>query len=497
MPSLSFEKFAELAKSYNLIPLSDEMPADLDTPVSAFLKLKSDEYDFLFESVVGGEKWGRYSFLGTHPQKVYFLEGKNFRIHNLRAKTFKDYPFTGDPMNTLREILGDLNPYEDPALPRFFGGLVGYLSYDMVRHFDAISLTNPRGLDVPDLCFLHTDTVVIFDNLGQLMKIVCPVTLPREIKPDTELLKMLYDEACVKIAAVKETLSKPCPQESFLPAPQAASPEVTEDLSKSEFMELVAKAKDYIEAGDIFQVVLSNRFTLASAHTDPFTVYRRLRRLNPSPYMFYLKIKDLAVVGASPEILVRLEDEKVTVRPIAGTRRRGKTDEEDKALENELLQDPKELAEHIMLVDLGRNDVGRVSQIGSVSVDEEKTVERYSHVMHLVSQVSGHLGAGKDAFDVIAAAFPAGTLSGAPKIRAMEIIEELEKTARGLYGGAIGYVSFTKNTDLAIAIRTAVFSGDKAVVQAGAGIVYNSDPESEYQECVNKAMAVVKAIQGT
>lgn len=496
MPSLSFEKFAELAKSFNLIPLSDELPADLDTPVSAFLKLKTDEYDFLFESVEGGEKWGRYSFLGTRPKKVYFLEGKNFKIYDLRAKTFEDCPFIGNPMNALREILEDLNPYEDPMLPRFFGGLVGYLSYDMVRHFDAISLSNPRGLDVPDLCFLHTDTVVIFDNLGQVMKIVCPVALPQGVKLDTELLKTLYGEACTKIEAVKEALGKPCLQESFLTAPQAVSSDVTEDLSKSKFMELVAKAKEYIEAGDVFQVVLSNRFTLASAGTDPFTVYRRLRRLNPSPYMFYLKIKDLAVVGASPEILVRLEDEKITVRPIAGTRRRGQTDEEDKALENELLQDPKELAEHIMLVDLGRNDVGRVSQIGTVSVDEEKTVERYSHVMHLVSQVSGRLGAGKDAFDVIAAAFPAGTLSGAPKIRAMEIIEELEKTARGLYGGAIGYVSFTKNTDLAIAIRTAVFSGDKAVVQAGAGIVYNSDPESEYQECVNKAMAVVKAIQG-
>lgn len=496
MPSLSFEKFAELAKSYNLIPLSDEMPADLDTPVSAFLKLKTDEYDFLFESVVGGEKWGRYSFLGTRPKKVYFLEGERLKVYDLRAKTFEDCPFGGSPMNALRDMLEDLRPYEDPTLPRFFGGLVGYLSYDMVKNFDAIRLANPRELDVPDMCFLHTDTVVIFDNFGQVMKIVCPVALPLGIKSNTELLKTFYGEACAKIEAVKAALAKPNRPESFVAKPAAGAGEVQGALSESEFMALVAKAKDYIEAGDIFQVVLSNRFTLSAAGTDPFTVYRRLRRLNPSPYMFYLKIKDLAVVGASPEILVRLEDDKVTVRPIAGTRRRGKTDEEDKALEQELLADPKELAEHIMLVDLGRNDVGRVSAIGSVHVDEEKTVERYSHVMHLVSQVSGRLGAGKDAFDVIAAAFPAGTLSGAPKIRAMEIIEELEKTARGLYGGAIGYVSFTKNTDLAIAIRTAVFSGDKAVVQAGAGIVYNSDPASEYQECVNKAMALVKAIQG-
>jgi anthranilate synthase component 1 len=493
--NLTFEQFSALAASCNLIPLCDDLPADLDTPVSAFLKLRTGEYDFLFESVVGGEKWARYSFLGTQPRTVYALTGGRLQAYDVAAQKFEEIPFSGNPLDVFRSRFKALRPYQDPGLPRFFGGLVGYLSYDTVKRFERVALALPSSNGVPEMCFLETDTVVIFDNLKQVMKVVASVRIPNGA--DAVALRGIYDAACATVAGIKTKLLS-VPAVSFLSKGELSSKtdekDVVPAVSRADFCAMVEAAKEYILAGDVFQVVLSNRFELDADGIDPFEVYRRLRRVNPSPYMFFLQFQDLKIAGASPEILVRLEDGKIAVRPIAGTRPRGSTDAQDEALERELLADPKELSEHIMLVDLGRNDVGRVAKIGSVRVDEQKAVERYSHVMHLVSHVSGELAEGKDVFDVITAAFPAGTLTGAPKIRAMEIIDELEGSARGIYGGAIGYVSFTGNADLAIAIRTAVFTDDKVVVRAGAGIVASSVPESEYQECVNKAAGMLKAI---
>jgi anthranilate synthase component 1 len=363
----------------------------------------------------------------------------------------------------------------------------------MVRYFDAIALENPRDNQVPDLLFLLTDSVIIFDSLRQVLQVVQTVVLADDDRQNLAILQKIYDEALAKISQVRGKLATPLvlPEANLNTAPLKELESVSADV----FCDRVERAKEYIVAGDVFQVVLSRRTVLERCGRDPFTAYRALRRINPSPYLYFLDFDDLAIVGASPEVLVRLEEGHVAVRPIAGTRKRGANPEADLALEIELKADPKERAEHVMLVDLGRNDIGRVAQIGSVKVDELEVVERYSHVMHLVSHVSGRLSEDKDVFDVIGATFPAGTLSGAPKIRAMEIIEELETHARGVYGGAIGYVSFTQNLDMAIAIRTAVFKEETIIVQAGAGIVYHSVPETEFEECVNKAMAVMKAIE--
>lgn len=487
--NLTFEQFEKLAERYNIIPLYDELPADLDTPVSAYLKIKEGDYGFLFESVVGGEKWARYSFLGTKPYKIYQCKDSQIQITDAENRLLKTIPFQENPFFCFREIYDEWKVYEDPDLPRFFGGFVGYFGYDIISYFEKIDFSDLKKDSFPDFYLMLTESLVVFDNLKQVMKVVCPVFL--ESGQD---LKKAYEQAKQRIETIQTKLSSPLPKQNEMPVGLEQA-KVQEALSKDEFCQIVEKAKDYIEAGDIFQVVLSNRFEINVDDLDPFWVYRKLRRINPSPYMYYLKLNDISVVGASPEILVRLEEDQVIVRPIAGTRKRGKTEIDDLNLEKELLQDPKEVAEHIMLVDLGRNDVGRVSQVGTVHVDEEKVIERYSHVMHIVSQVSGLLHPQYDVFDVLVAAFPAGTLSGAPKIRAMEIIAELEKTARGIYGGAIGYLGLNKNMDLAIAIRTAVFHKNKAIVQAGAGIVYNSIPENEYQECLNKAKGMIAAIQ--
>lgn len=494
--NLTCEQFVELAQKYNVIPLFDTLPADLDTPVSAFLKIRTRKYDFLLESVIGGEKWGRYSFLGTAPRKVFLLKNDAFEVIDDDGETSL-ITFSGNPLHVLRDEFSDLCVYSEPHLPRFFGGFVGFFGYDMVRAFDGINLNKPKTLDLPDLAFMMTDTVVIFDGFEQVMKIVNAVVIPEALKKQPLELAVLYDTACDKIAATRSQLLKPLVSEESAESFDGTHPgalSFTSPVSEDEFCRRVEKAKTYIEAGDIFQVVLSLRFELASDDINMLKVYRALRRINPSPYMYYLHLDDTIITGASPEILTRIEDGKITVRPIAGTRPRGLDDVEDKKLEEELLHDPKENAEHIMLVDLGRNDVGRVAKTGTVKVEEAGVVERYSHVMHLVSHVTGELASDKDCFDAIAATFPAGTLSGAPKIRAMEIIEELESEARGVYGGAVGYISFTGNADLAIGIRTAIQQGDRTVVQAGAGIVYNSIPKMEYQECVNKAKAVIKAI---
>lgn len=490
--NLNFEQFEKLALTFNVIPLYDSLPADLDTPVSALIKLKTDEYDFLFESVVGGEKWARYSFLGTHPKKVYCYGKGVFEILEPSTKKSKKI-LSSNPLEILREEFSSYQVYQDPQLPRFFGGAVGYFGYDLVRSFDKIGLEKTVNGPKPDLFLILTDTVIIFDNFLQLMRVVNTVSIPHGKETHRDFLKTVYDDAIKKIAETKKILKAPLTVKD-----SEASVGVTHEaqsVSEKNYCQMVTRAQEYIKAGDIFQVVLSLRFELETKGLNPLQVYRSIRRINPSPYMYYLHFNDLTIVGASPEVLVRLEDKRIQVRPIAGTRKRGETDARDQELETELRNDPKERAEHVMLVDLGRNDVGRVAKTGTVAVNENEVIERYSHVMHLVSHVSGVLADDKDVFDVIRSTFPAGTLSGAPKIRAMQIIDELEPASRGIYGGAVGYISFTGNTDLAITIRTAIMQKDSVWVQAGAGIVYNSVPEKEYEECVNKARAMIEAIK--
>lgn len=492
--NLSFEKFCELASEFNLIPLFESLPADLETPVSAFLKLKvGQKHAFLLESVEGGQKWGRYSFLGVDPVRTFQLDGETLWQIEPRADKKTKLSYQDSPLEVLREGYVDYKVYQDPGLPRFLGGLVGYIGYDLVQSFEKVKIRH-KDFAGPLLTLMHMDTLVIFDNLKAELKIVSSVSLQDVDDRSEDNLRKLYAQATSKIERVKNTLLEAAPSSKDDKEAQAFA--LSSNISKDQFLQNVAMAKEYIKAGDIMQVVLSLRFELDPVTVDPFQVYRGLRRLNPSPYMYYLECDDLKIVGASPEVLVRLEEGEIDVRPIAGTRKRGASSEEDKALEKDLLNDPKERAEHIMLLDLGRNDVGRVAETGSVKVDEDHVVEYYSHVMHLVSHVSGKMLAGCDMFDVMASTFPAGTLSGAPKVRAMEIIDELETSARGIYGGGVGYLSYSGNMDLAIAIRTAWFQDGKAYVQAGAGIVNDSDPEKEYEECCNKAKAMIKAIEG-
>ncbi|MBI4412275.1 MAG: anthranilate synthase component I [Deltaproteobacteria bacterium] len=491
MISLTFEKFQEMAEKGNLIPLSQEIPADLETPVSAFLKIRTFKNDFLLESVVGGEKWGRFSFLGTEPRALFKSKGHDIEIFEGHKRSH--FRVSSNPLDALKEFLSRFNPVVLPDLPRFFGGAVGYLAYDMVRSFENLPQTAVDELKVFDACFFITDTVIIFDNFRQVIIIVANVFIDPE-----KSKKVLYEEGLHKIEKLVKKLQQPLPPQQFryLRPVEKSSQEVVLKATRTEeeFCALVEKAGEYIAAGDIFQVVLSTRFEGKTA-VPPFELYRAIRRMNPSPYLYFLQYEDLTLVGASPEVMVRLEDGKVELRPIAGTRRRGGDISEDLHLMEELKKDPKERAEHIMLVDLGRNDLGRVCEIGSVAVNELETVELYSHVMHLVSHVSGKLKPGLDAFDVIRAAFPAGTLTGAPKIRAMEIIEELEEKKRGIYGGCVGYISYTGNLDTAITIRTALFKDGKIYIQAGAGIVANSVPKLEYKECRNKAEGMMAALK--
>lgn len=491
MISLTYENFVDLTEKGNLIPVYQEIPADLETPVSAFLKIRTGENDFLLESVVGGEEWGRYSFLGSQPAALFRSRGLDVEIiegHKREKKKVKK-----DPLEALKEYLAKFQPVIVPELPRFFGGAVGYLAYDMVRHFERLPQTAEDDLELYDSYFMINDTVIVFDNLRQVIKVVANVFVDPG-KPK----RQLYEEGLHKIEKLVKKLQGPLSSVDMKPFrgnnSQVSAVELQASHSEAEFCELVEKTKHYIEAGDVFQTVVSTRFE-GPSNIPPFELYRSIRRINPSPYLYFLQFEDMAIVGASPEVMVRLEEGKVEVRPIAGTRKRGKDPAEDLKMETELKKDPKERAEHIMLVDLGRNDVGRVAEVGTVSVDELEVIEKYSHVMHLVSHVSGKLKKGLDAFDVIRAAFPAGTLTGAPKIRAMEIIEELEDKRRGIYGGSVGYISFTGNADTAITIRTALFKGGKIYLQAGAGIVYNSVPRLEYKECKNKAEGMLKALR--
>lgn len=477
--------FTALAVKGNLIPVYREIMADMDTPVTAFKKIDDGVYAFLLESIEGGEKWGRYTFLGASPAVVIRSRGE--RIEILKNGEAPLVTSSKDPLGAVRDYLAAFKPVEVEGLPRFFGGAVGYLGYDMVRFFEDLPSEKPTEIGAWDSCFLITDTLLIFDSVRQKIKVVANAHLD-SVHPE-EAYKKALDRIDSLIARLKTSL----------PAEPVAKPSgkkisLDSNIDRKAFEAAVEKAKEYVRSGDIIQVVLSQRFS-GKLTVDPLDIYRVLRTLNPSPYMFFLRMADTLVVGASPEVMVRKEGDRVELRPIAGTRPRGATSEEDVRLEEELLADPKECAEHVMLVDLGRNDLGRVCKTGTVKVSELMTVERYSHVMHIVSNVQGEIAGGQDAFDLVRATFPAGTLSGAPKVRAMEIIDELEPSRREIYGGAVGYFSFSGNMDLAIAIRTLVIKDGRIHLQAGAGIVADSDPATEYQETVNKAMAVMKALE--
>ncbi|HBG92209.1 MAG: anthranilate synthase component I [Nitrospirae bacterium GWF2_44_13] len=479
------KEFKSLYGKGNLIPVYREILADFDTPVSAFLKIGKSP-SFLLESVVGGEKWARYSFLGTNPSKVIKGRGKKIEI---RERGRKPVVFEADdPVDVLKKEIALYKPVDVPGLPRFSGGLVGYMGYDMVRFFERVPDSKKPGIDLPDMFFMLADTMLIFDSLKQKIKIVSNAYI------DGKSPAKAYKEAVEKIDAITDKLKSSRVRGVKGSRGKNIKQKFTSSFkTKEAFEEAVLKSKEYIAAGDIFQVVLSQRFERKS-DVEPFDVYRALRVVNPSPYMYYIDTGDTEIVGSSPEILVRVEDKKIVLRPIAGTRRRGETEADDKALEEELKKDPKEMAEHIMLVDLGRNDVGRVAEKGSVNVTELMAVERYSHVMHMVSNVEGDLEKGLDAFDVLRACFPAGTVTGAPKVRAMEIIDELEPIKRGPYAGSVGYFSYSGNMDTCITIRTLIIKDGKVYVQAGAGIVADSVPEREYTETVNKAMGMMKAV---
>lgn len=476
------EEFRRLAKYGNLIPVYKEILADTFTPVTAFLKLGGTPA-FLLESVEGGEKWARYSFLGSRPAKI--IKGRGGRVEVIEGGKSTHVFETDNPVGWIKKEISSYRPVEVRGLPRFFGGLVGYIGYDMVRFFEPIKQTEKKGLGLPDFFFMLTDTMLIFDSLEQKIKIVSNAHIHAD-NPDE-----VYREAEEKINEIISRLKAPLPIDD--PIHGQISGEFLSNMLKEDFLSGVEKSKEYVMAGDIVQVVLSQRFARETS-AKPFNIYRALRVINPSPYMYYLDTGEAMIVGSSPEILVRVENGKIVLRPIAGTRKRGSTEELDRSLEHELKNDPKERAEHIMLVDLGRNDVGRVARTGTVKVTELMTVERYSHVMHLVSNVEGELAKGLDAFDVLASCFPAGTVSGAPKIRAMEIIEEIEPDRRGPYAGAVGYLSYSGNMDTCITIRTLVIKDNTVYVQAGAGIVADSDPEEEFRETVNKAKGMMKAV---
>ena len=480
------EKFAELAgQDFNRIPVTREVLADFETPLSVYLKLAHGPNSYLFESMQGGEKWGRYSLIGLQTSTVLRVYGQRLEIIR-DGKPMVDR-HTDDPMAEVERFRQLFSMPDLPDLPRFTGGLVGYFGYDTVRYVEPrLAKSQPKDeLGTPDILLMASDEVAIFDNLSGTLMLVVHV--------DAKQAGGL-EQANARLDELQKKLDKPAPQ---LPDASDAEDQLTEDDFKSSFgeqafLKSVDKIKDYIMAGDAMQVVPSQRLS-APFTASPLNLYRSLRRLNPSPYMFFLNLDDFHIVGSSPEVLARLEDGQVTVRPIAGTRRRGKTAEEDIALEQEMLDDPKEIAEHLMLIDLGRNDVGRISQSGSVEVTEKMVVERYSHVMHITSNVVGDVTDNMGPIEVLKATLPAGTLSGAPKIRAMEIIDEVEPVKRGIYGGAVGYIGWNGNMDTAIAIRTAVIKDQVLHVQAGAGVVADSKPELEWKETMNKARAVMRA----
>ena len=478
--------FRRLAATHTLIPVAREVFADLETPVSAFWKLRRGHHGFLMESVEGGERWARYTFMGTEPRAVYTATGDRLRVERPGQDTVDRT--CADPLDAILSALRGQRVYRDPDLPRFVGGLVGAVAYDAVRRMERLPERQPVRPGEPEICFMETRLTLVWDNLKHRAMLVFLAHVPAPAAADAA-----WDEAQRAPDEAAARLAGPLPPMPEAP-PSGATREATASMDDADFARRVQAARELVAAGDIIQVVLSRRFTQPAAGLHPWLVYRTLRGLNPSPYVFYLELGETTLVGASPELLVRLTGSLVETRPIAGTRPRGATPDEDDALAAELLADPKERAEHVMLLDLGRNDVGRVAEIGSVRVTEQMGIERYSHVMHLVSHVVGRAQDGVTAADVLRATFPAGTLSGAPKIRAMEIIEALETERRGFYGGAVGLVGADGDADLCIAIRMLVARGDTFDVQAGAGIVHDSVPEREADETRNKARAVLRAI---
>ncbi len=479
------ESFFNQAGTGALIPVWSEFQADLETPVSAYLKISANfpTDHFLLESVEGGEKWARYSFIGFDPHLQFSADAKEITIRKGGEKSTR--PVTGDPLESLAEILREIRYRPAPGLPRLSGGAVGYIGYDYVRYLENMGGRLPLTA-FPDAMFLFPSRLVIFDNVRHTILIVAHAEIRGAEDPGAA-----YRRAIEAIEEVRGILRAPLSWSDVPEGEDGDRPRF--EMTREEFLTAVRKAKEHIRNGDIIQAVLSNRATVKTGRT-PAEVYRVLRALNPSPYMYLLRMGDLSVVGSSPEILVRLEGDVIQLRPIAGTRPRGGSAEEDRRLEAELLSDPKEIAEHVMLVDLGRNDVGRVAEWGSVKADELMVVERYSHVMHIVSNVTGRLRKGLTAFDVLRAAFPAGTVSGAPKVRAMQIISTLEPFRRGTYAGAVGYFDLQGSMDFCIAIRTIVMSGGEAMIQAGAGIVADSDPAREWEEIRDKARILFRAV---
>ena len=488
------EEFLARAQRGNLVPVYREILADRLTPVSAFEKLIATEEptsngcSFLLESAEGGEHMGRYSFLGSNPSLIFRSKGRHATIQEgdqLRELTLGP---DEDPLTLVEALLACYTYVETPDLPRFCGGAVGYFGYDIVRFFENLPDSNPDELNVDDACLLFTDTLLVFDHVRHRVKVVCNAHI-------TDDPGAAYEDALRKIEALIARLRTPHPAGLLTPSASEPAPVQVESLfPRPEYEAAVERCRDYILAGDAFQIVLSQRFRVPFT-APPFDLYRALRSVNPSPYMFYLDLGTRKVIGTSPEILVSVERGMARLRPIAGTRPRGTTEAEDKRLEEELLADAKECAEHIMLVDLSRNDLGRVCEYGSVHVNELMIIERYSHVMHIVSDVTGRLRPDQNIYTMLRSCFPHGTVSGAPKVRAMEIIDEQEPTRRGLYAGAVGYISYSGDMDVAIAIRTMLVEGQTAYLQAGGGVVADSVPANEYQECLNKARALVHAIE--
>jgi anthranilate synthase component I len=494
-----FERFSQLAEGADMVPVYRRLVSDSLTPVSAFHKLDAGRCACLFESVVGGEKVGRYSFLATHPYFEIEAYERRVTINSASGVSASGAPIlvsrqfeSANPLAELRRHVESVRAVTLPELPPFCSGAVGYAGYDVVRYCEHLPSAPKDDRQVPDLAFAFYDQMVVFDHVA---KTIVVVAMARLDKPNTDR-RAAYADACRRVdRLVGELSTNPCDLPPF-DIVLEGSPSVVHqsDFSQEEFEAAVGKCVEYIRAGDIFQVVISQRLDVGiSVH--PFEIYRALRVVNPSPFMFYVRTPSVTLVGSSPEVMVRVVNGEVTTRPLAGTRRRGLSDEEDHRLAEELLADPKERAEHVMLVDLGRNDVGRVARYRSVKLSDVMTIERYSHVMHITSNVSGQLAPGKTAFDALQACLPAGTVSGAPKVRAMEIIDELEPYRRGPYAGAVGYFDFNGNMDTCIALRTIVVQGDKAYVQAGAGIVADSVPANEWNETLNKARGLLKAIE--
>lgn len=489
--SPAFDDFVRLYDAGKPQVAHTSLIADLETPVSAMLKLADGRPNsFLLESVEGGSIRGRYSFIGLKPDLIWRCYGDKAEVNRKArydAEAFE--PCDGGALDSLRAVLGESAIDLPAGMPPMAAGLVGYMSYDMVRLMERLPDANPNVIDVPDGIFVRPTVIAVFDTIEDIVTVITPV------RPESGVdAAAAYRQAQERLADIVSDFERSLPYRHEPSSQSAELPPPQSNMSQDEFHAMVEKAKDYILAGDVFQVVLSQRFEVPF-RLPPFALYRSLRRLNPSPFLFYLDFGGFSIVGSSPEILVRLRDGKVTIRPIAGTRPRGKDTAEDKALADDLLSDPKELAEHLMLLDLGRNDVGRVSQVGTVNVTEQMTVEYYSHVMHIVSNVEGNISPDYDALQALSAGFPAGTVSGAPKVRAMEIIDELEPDRRGVYAGCIGYFGANGDMDTCIALRTAVVKDGRMYVQAGGGIVYDSSPEGEFQESCNKARALLRAAE--